>query len=141
AWGYPEAKPQLWKSDTPGAIELQEPYYGHRWLYVGQSPRTPDLWFTNNESNCRLLWGTPNPSQYVKDGIGECLVRGNRSAVHMSGPGTKAAAHYVLDIEPGQSATVELRLTDTAMIEPFGAERSEERRVGKEGRGWVGAGE
>ncbi len=56
----------------------------------------------------------------MKDGIGECIVRGNRAAVNPELRGTKAAAHYPLSIGPGQSAVVELRLTDSANAEPFG---------------------
>ena len=57
---------------------------------------------------------------YFKDGIGECIVHGNRAAVNPEERGTKAAAHYRLAIEPGKSAVVELRLADSAMEDPFG---------------------
>jgi len=120
-WGYDVPKPGVRRSPDPGLLELDEPYYGQRYLYVGQAPVAPDLWFTDNESNRRYLWNTPNPTPYVKDGISECLVRGNRSAVNPANRGTKAAAHYVLDLEAGKSATVELRFTDGLTSEPFGA--------------------
>src|SRR5260370_35772940 len=44
-------------------------------------------------------------------------MRKNRSAVNPDQIGTKMAAHYVLDLGPGQSATLKLRLTD---LEPLG---------------------
>jgi len=113
SWGYDVAKPELRAFD--GGIELDEPSYGRRWLYGG-----PDLLFTENESNASRLWTVPNRTPYVKDGIGECVVRGNAAAVNPERRGTKAAAHYVLQLAPGQSAAIELRLTDSQLAEPFG---------------------
>jgi Mannosylglycerate hydrolase MGH1-like glycoside hydrolase domain len=121
SWSGDVPKPQL-RSSAPGLIEINEPNYGRRWLHCDRIPQPPDLWFTENESNCRLLWGTANPTAYVKDGIGERLIRGDRAAVNPEGRGTKAAAHYVMDVAPGKSAVVQLRLTDAALAEPFGAE-------------------
>ncbi|HYW46195.1 MAG TPA: glucosidase [Bryobacteraceae bacterium] len=123
-WSSDAPKPELKKSSEPGVIELDEPYYGRRWLYASQAPHPPDLWFTENESNSHLLWGTPNLSPYVKDGISERLIRGNAAAVNPEGRGTKAAANYSIDLEPGKSASIELRFTDAPLAEPFGAEFS-----------------
>jgi len=121
-WSSDAPKPELRKSSEPGLIELDEPYYGRRWLYAAQAPLPPDLWFTDNESNRRFLWGTPNLSPYVKDGITERLVRGDQAAVNPQGRGTKAAVNYSLNLEPGKSAAIELRLTDAPLAAPFGAE-------------------
>jgi hypothetical protein len=49
----------------------------------------------------------------VKAGIGRCVVGGETGAVNPDRVGTKAAAHYVLDVPAGGSVTVRLRLTDT----------------------------
>jgi hypothetical protein len=73
------------------------------------------LLFTENETNNeRLFPDYPNASPYVKDGINNYVVRGQQSAVNPEKTGTKASAHYRLNIGPGQSATVRLRLTDQA---------------------------
>ena len=37
-----------------------------------------ELLFTENETNTERLWGTPNSSRYVKDGINDYVVQGNR---------------------------------------------------------------
>src|SRR6185369_13079566 len=141
SWGdengsEPAPKPQL-RQTAPGVIELEEPYYGKRWLYFGSAGRvpkygsptarprtlagveTPELLFTENETNCMALWGLPGASPYAKDGIGQRVVHGDQAAVNPESYGTKAAADYVLEIEPGESAVIELRLTDTEMAEPF----------------------
>jgi len=70
------------------------------------------LLFTENETNNeRLFPGQKNDSPYVKDGINNCVVQGNHCAVNPEQQGTKVAAHYRLDVVPGQSSTVRLRLT------------------------------
>jgi hypothetical protein len=73
----------------------------------------PTLLFTDNESNNKRLFGTDNAAPYVKDAFHEYLINQHREAVNVEGTGTKAAAHYVLDVASGQTATVRLRLTDT----------------------------
>ena len=54
--------------------------------------------FTENESNASRLWGQPNPSPYVKDAFHEYVISGKREAVNPSRTGTKAAAHYCLEV-------------------------------------------
>ena len=60
------------------------------------------------------LWNQPNASPHVKDAFHSYLVNGQAGAVNPDHTGTKAAAHFVLDIQSGSSATVQLRLTTAA---------------------------
>jgi hypothetical protein len=117
SWGYTEERPEMRRFGSNG-IEIDEPYYGRRLLYAQGNP---DLLFTENESNAPLLWGYGSPG-YFKDGIGECVMHGNRAAVNPAGRGTKGSAHYQLTVEAGQSVSLELRLTTHETEEPFGAE-------------------
>ena len=66
--------------------------------------------FTENESNAGRLWGQPNASPYVKDAFHESVISGRGDAVNPAKVGTKAAAHYVLDVPAGGSQTIRLRL-------------------------------
>ncbi|GGY99221.1 MGH1-like glycoside hydrolase domain-containing protein [Streptomyces poonensis] len=68
------------------------------------------LLFTENETNTERLYGTPNPSPYVKDGIGRYVVDGETAAVNPERTGTKAVADHTLTVAPGGSASVRLRL-------------------------------
>jgi hypothetical protein len=70
-----------------------------------------ELLFTENESNANRLWGQPNPSPYVKDAFHEYVISGNRAAVNPKKEGTKAAAHYALEIPARGSKAVHLRLS------------------------------
>src|SRR5438094_787275 len=55
------------------------------------------------------------------------VFRENKSVVNPDQTGTKMAAHYVLDLAGGQSATLKLRLTD---LEPLGSMDSNATAVG-----------
>jgi hypothetical protein len=130
SWGYHQERASLRQSapaaGSPGgvaAIELDEPYYGRRYLYCNglSGEGAPDLLFTENENDSQALWGTPNASPYVKSGIGRYVVNGDHAAVNPQKRGTKAAAHYTLALDPGAAAVLELRLTEVVQNDPFGA--------------------
>src|SRR5687768_12128916 len=72
----------------------------------------PTLLFTDNETNTERLFGQPNATPFVKDGINDCVVHGQRDAVNSDQTGTKAAAQYVLTVGAGESHTLRLRLSD-----------------------------
>jgi hypothetical protein len=84
------------------------------------------LLFTENETNHEKLFpgtGAKNESAHVKDGINDYVVYGNHAAVNPEKTGTKAAAHYTLNIGPGQTSVIRVRLTKKsagAEGEPFG---------------------
>jgi hypothetical protein len=83
----------------------------------------PPLLFTENDTNQQRIFNTPNPSPYVKDGIHNAVIHGQTRAVNPEKTGTKLAAHYTLQIEPGQSQVIRLRLSDAAFAKgksPFG---------------------
>jgi hypothetical protein len=70
------------------------------------------LLFTENETNHeRLFPGTKNESPYVKDGINDCVVNDFKEKVNPELQGTKAAAHYQVNIGAGQTSEIRLRLT------------------------------
>ena len=70
------------------------------------------LLFTENETNHeRLFPGTNNESPHVKDGIHDFVVYGFKEAINPEQRGTKAAAHYHLNIGAGQTSEIRLRLT------------------------------
>jgi len=92
-----------------GAIEVEHKAHGQRWLLCEGEP---ELLFTENETNARKLFGGENRTSYVKDGINDYVVHGNRDAINLEKTGTKASALYRLRLAPGASATLRLRLTN-----------------------------
>jgi len=76
--------------------------------------------FTENESNVSRLWGQPNPSPYVKDAFHNYVISGKREAVNPSRMGTKAAAHYLLEVPAGGNKIARLRLSARPPADAFG---------------------
>jgi hypothetical protein len=107
SWCGDEPRPDM--RQVPGAIELDHPDLGKRWLYY---EGTPELLFTENETNLKRLFGVENRCACVKDGINDYVVSGRKDAVASEPMGTKAAAHYRLEVPAGATVTVRLRLTD-----------------------------
>jgi hypothetical protein len=113
SWGYSSRRPVAWQArPAPDpAIELNHERLGNRWLHCEGSP---ELLFTENETNVGRLFGVETPTPYVKDGIGDYIVRDAKEAVNPERIGTKAAAHYRLTIGSGQNVVVRLRLADSS---------------------------
>ena len=115
SWGEGGEKPSV-REVGPGAIEASHHELGK---YVLRCDGPSELIFTENESNAQRLWGQPNASPYVKDGFHAYVVSGQRDAVNPAKRGTKAAAHYVLEVPAGGSQTVRLRLGTGLLNEVF----------------------
>ena len=116
SWGEDDRKPSL-REVAPGAIQASHPELGEYWLYCDGAP---ELLFTENESNAQRLWGQPNASPYVKDAFHAYIISGQGEAVNPAKMGTKAAAHYVLEVPGGGSKTVRLRLAAAQTKDAFG---------------------
>src|SRR5262249_7028943 len=95
-------------------VEAQTLRYAQRWLYF---EGRPELLFTENETNTRRLFGFDNGIAFTKDGINDYLVNGVRDAVNGKQVGTKAAAHYLLELPERGSAALRVRLS------PLGPDR------------------
>ncbi|HYE72095.1 MAG TPA: glucosidase, partial [Blastocatellia bacterium] len=120
SWDKEAVKPRmrhLLSDDADhSVIELEQETLGRRWLYCDAHPT---LLFTENETNAKRLYGVENASPYVKDGINNAVIDGDRTAVNPNHEGTKAAAHYVQSVPPSGSVTVRLRLSDRKFTAPF----------------------
>jgi hypothetical protein len=99
------------------AIRATHPQLGEYTLYAEAGA---ELLFTENESNNSRLWNQPNSSPYVKDAFHQHVIVGDGAAVNPARTGTKAAAHYVLEVPAGGSKVVRLRLTATPHADPLG---------------------
>jgi hypothetical protein len=107
-----------WRPDAPrphlaaagdAAVDIHHPSLGELELLAAPDPggAAPRLLFCDNETNTARLYGTAGTTAYPKDGINDHVVSG-AATVNPAGRGTKCAAWYRLDVAPG--ATVELRL-------------------------------
>jgi hypothetical protein len=80
----------------------------------------PGLLFTENETNNQRLFGTQNHTPYVKDAINDYVVAGKQGAVNPANTGTKAAAHYRVNVGAGAVSVIRLRLSNIPSSSPFG---------------------
>ena len=112
-WGDPYDIPRVERMAAGpsgmAALALTEFHYGKRWLLAEGAP---ELLFTENETNTERLYQQKNRTPYVKDAFHRYLVNGDVAAINPALTGTKAAAHYALEIPAGQNTTLRLRLTD-----------------------------
>jgi hypothetical protein len=112
SWGGSRRRPELHQARLAPdpVIELNHDEPGNRWLHCEGSP---ELLFTENETNAHRLWGIDNGTPYVKDGFNDYILYGTHEAVNPRPAGTKAAAHYKLTLGAGEAAVVRLRLVDS----------------------------
>ena len=95
-WGNPERRPHL-RQLAPGLVEATHPTLG---TYRLACQGAPPLLFTENETNSERLWGTPNASQYVKDGINAFVVDGRVDTVNPEQFGTQGRRRDYLVVVP-----------------------------------------
>ncbi|MEG9435438.1 glucosidase [Edaphobacter sp. HDX4] len=116
SWGTGSEQPMLEEikgTGEEGVIRAVDALLGHRFLYCEGKP---ELLFTENETNNERLFGSPNRTPYVKDGINNYVVHNQQGMVNPEKKGTKAAAHYHFTINPGGSEVVRLRLSDLTPV-------------------------
>jgi hypothetical protein len=111
SWGPGRTKPLLMVVPGAAALAATHSVIGEYYLYCSGDPQ---FLFTENETNTERLYGTPNATRYVKDGIDRFIVHRDGYAVNRDQRGSKAAAHYALNVEPAKPTVVELRLTCVA---------------------------
>jgi hypothetical protein len=107
-----ETKPHL-KAISDFQIQCDHPSLGR--YFFEQEPdaagHTAPWLCTENETNSERLYGAVNASPYVKDAFHEAVVAGRAAAVNPARVGTKCAAHYRIDLAPGEARVLRLRLS------------------------------
>ena len=116
SWDSSAVRPKL--HGVPGGIELNHPACGKHWLYYDGSA---EVLFTENETNAQRLFNAPESGLCKKDGINDYIVHGMTRAVSAELAGTKAAAHYAMEVAAGRSVSVRLRLTNVEFAQPAAA--------------------
>jgi mannosylglycerate hydrolase MGH1-like protein len=126
SWGYGTPRPELRQRDGQRtAVSLAHQNAGRYTLHFDGSP---ELLFTENETNSRRLFGADPAPPFAKDGINDYVVNIVTGAVNPERHGTKAAGHYKAVLGAGETFVVRLRLTDDAVTdEPTGVGADFER--------------
>lgn len=69
-----------------------------------------DAFFTENETNTNRIFGIPNRSPYVKDGINNFIINGQVDSINPDKLGTKVSLYYPIKMESGESRHLRLIL-------------------------------
>jgi hypothetical protein len=112
SWGKDLRRPTVKKSPSNNGsrcAEMEHWQYGKRWLLC---EGTPELLFTENETNYVKLFNYRDRVPYTKDAFHEYVIHGNKQAVNPALTGTKMAAYYSVHLAPGESTVLKLRLTN-----------------------------
>jgi Glycosyl hydrolase family 63 C-terminal domain len=110
SWGGDATRPALKQLDA-GSIAASHEALGERRFFAEGAP---EWLFVENETNRERLGHGRNATPYVKDGINNYVVHGQREAVNPANTGTKAAAHYSFTVGAGAAHVIRLRLSDSA---------------------------
>ena len=117
SWGNDAQRPKLHASrPAPNPVielnfsQLNQTHPDTRWLHC---EGTPELLFTENETNARRLFGIENRTPFVKDGINDHVVNAVKEAVNPEHVGSKAAAHYQLTLGSSETIVIRMRLADS----------------------------
>lgn len=114
SWDGKSEKPNIKKSNNDAknisVLEISKAEFSE---YVLACDDAPELLFCENETNFQKLYNGENFSVYAKDGINNFIVNKNKDAVNPNQTGTKAAAHYELELAPSESRSIYLCLTDS----------------------------
>ncbi|KAK3683988.1 protein phosphatase 2c [Podospora appendiculata] len=124
AWGREAAdkKPSI-EAHAENLVKSKHPTLGDRYVLLSPSPGTgpsgedvqPEIMFTENDTNYKLLYDGKNEQPYVKDAFHRHIVDGDKKAVNPAQTGTKFAAQFAFNeaggVAPGECAVVRFRFS------------------------------
>ncbi|MBS0605783.1 MAG: glucosidase [Verrucomicrobia bacterium] len=126
SWGYEKGptgdekeKPAMRKGAENNNFSLFECRIASGEDYHLYCDESPELIFTENETNKEKLFKTPNASPYVKDAFHRYIAGNEKGAVNPAQKGTKGAAVYARTVPAGGSVEIRLRLSCAENSAPF----------------------
>ena len=132
-WWPDQPKPSLRQKPGENIVTI-EASHAELGGFLLHCDGNPGLLFTENDTNNERIFGTPNATPYVKDGINNYVVAGQQDAVNPNQIGTKAAAHYQLNVGAGETAVIRLRLSNAGSRDLFGRNSTKSSKAPSRGR-------
>ncbi len=105
------AKPRFLLEDKQ-TVRIEHESLGHFYWSADDGPdgNAPEMLFTENDTNNKVLFGVENKSPYTKCGFHRYVVDGEKEVINPKQAGTKAGALYHLEIPAGKEVTLKFRL-------------------------------
>jgi hypothetical protein len=111
-WGYVSPKGTLTATAGAEGVCAIEAHHAEMGLRRLLCLNEPEMLFTENETNSAKLYGTTvGKNPYTKDAFHDYVVHGEHECVNPARTGTKAAARYTVEVEPGGQTCLRFRLT------------------------------
>jgi hypothetical protein len=111
SWGDDVPRPELHGVNDEAGLSVARASHPDLGDWRLRADGSAELLFCENETNNERLFGAPNASPFAKDGINDFVVSGRQDAVNPERTGTKLAAYHVLELGPGENASIRVRLT------------------------------
>jgi hypothetical protein len=117
SWRVTANRPDLY-ADKGAIIGVKSKLFGGYALYADGEPT---LFFCDNDTNVRRLFGVEGVTGHFKDAFHDYVVGGRQDAVNPARHGTKVSVHYQVEIPAHGSARFRLRLARSMLAHPFAA--------------------
>jgi Mannosylglycerate hydrolase MGH1-like glycoside hydrolase domain len=110
SWDLGAPKPVM-EGTGETSVRVEHPFLGTLELLADNAPdgTQPTLAFCENETDIAQLFGVESVTNYPKDGINNHVIRG-ATTVNPQRRGTKCAFWYQMEVLPGATAELRLRL-------------------------------
>lgn len=118
SWEANEERPQI-SVGAQNRLDIKHSELGHWHMHADEQPK---LLFSDNETNKHRLYKKPVADGYFKDAFHDYIVNGDQTAINDAQTGTRVAIHYGIEIPPGESRQIRLRLrrnTLSRLVEDF----------------------
>ena len=121
SWEPESAKPSM-AATSDISVGIGHPFLGQLELLGEDGPDAvpPTVLFCENETNHQRLYGAEPITPYPKDGINDHVING-AATVNPERTGTKCAFWYKVEVPPGETRVLRLRLRPAQTAEAFGA--------------------
>lgn len=110
SWAPESVKPKLQQVASKDDCQVIHASHSELGDYQLHCAEASALLFCENETNAKQLFHSENAGPYTKDGINNYVVSGDTESINSAGQGTKAAADYTLNLLPGETQVIRLRL-------------------------------
>jgi hypothetical protein len=114
-WSWSEGSPRPSIVPVDGELRSFAASHAEAGVYRFSGEGSPKEYFVENETNFETVFGVPNAQPYVKDGVCRA-VRGESGTTNPDRTGTKLGLHYEWLLEPGETRTVRVRLTEESIL-------------------------